>query len=313
MPAHSALWPVTPDVPPEESPEESPDVSPDIDFELLAQLRAGDDAVALALQAGSAGIPTLLAMVGGEAGLDRSDSADLSALAGAIFALGWSGDARAVEPLCAALRERPLDPEVGSQVAWALQKLDAPPVDLYLALLDEQTDASQCAWLYAALARAGRRDERILGRLLEYLDQRPAEAAELLADYGDRRAIEPLRQALEAYEPDAAESPFAAAATLHAYDSALDRFDHRLSAQLRAGCDAVYRAACVEDDQKNGQKDGQKDGRKGGQKNEQQGDQVGSGRAAAPVRTRADGRRQKRRRKSKRKQQRASRKRNRRL
>lgn len=50
----------------------------------------------------------------------------------------------------------------------------------------------------AVLARSGVKDERIFTALLEALEQEPISGAMSLARYGDARAIEPLKRALEA-------------------------------------------------------------------------------------------------------------------
>ncbi len=145
----------------------------------------------------------------------------------AADALGQIGDARAVEPLIVALKDREIR-QCGA-VEDALVKIGGPAVEPLVAafkngdfevrfdavtLLGKIGDARAVEPLIAALAlrnvplptaealgRIG--DVRAVGPLIAALEDEPRPAAEALGNIGDARAVEPLIGALER-APDAA-------------------------------------------------------------------------------------------------------------
>lgn len=114
----------------------------------------------------------------------------------AARALGEIGDARAVEPLFAALKDSDIDVRINA--AEALGKIGAPAVELLIAALKNDDWKVRCA-AAKALGKIG--DARAVEPLVAALDDSDrdvrAEAIWALGEIGDARAVEPLIVALE--------------------------------------------------------------------------------------------------------------------
>ncbi|HEX8435029.1 SEC-C domain-containing protein [Archangium sp.] len=82
---------------------------------------------------------------------------------------------------------------------FGLEEWGAEVAPVALEVLTRTQDADQRLGVLSVLARSGSRDERVLPALLAQLQEAPVQGALNLARYGDPRAIEPLKQALEAY------------------------------------------------------------------------------------------------------------------
>ncbi len=79
-----------------------------------------------------------------------------------------------------------------------LEELGPTAVPVALERLARVKEGEAWFSVLAVLARSGVRDERIFTALLEALEQEPISGAMNLSRYGDARAIEPLKRALEA-------------------------------------------------------------------------------------------------------------------
>lgn len=275
-----------------------------LDSELLEALRAcdSDTAQERARHLGSAALPTLLAAVRREVDFDDDTESEASGLSLAVYLLDDLKDPRAVKPLCTLLSELvqsdlPVLEDLGYDISQTLQALDEPAIEQYLALY-EQLEADPRAgarddhdWLYEALARSGRRDERIFAVLSKEMRRRPIRMNALLADYGDPRGIDLIVDAMERYSPESVKDNdlVFASTVLYNYKSSLDRLGHELSPELRAKSERAHQAVYLSE----------------------RPDERSLGPAPPPARLNADQRRRKKTRKNRRKRQRASRKRNR--
>jgi HEAT repeat protein len=78
-----------------------------------------------------------------------------------------------------------------------LEKQGPAAAPVLLDVLETTDDSNARLNLLSALASCGARDERIFQHLLKLLEMDPTSAAMYLASYGDPRAIEPLKRALD--------------------------------------------------------------------------------------------------------------------
>ena len=125
-------------------------------------------------------------------GYEKDDKIRLAAAS----ALGKVGDARAVEPLTAALKEKG---SLWEAATWALGNMGAPAVESLIALLE---DLDNDVRLAAVIALGQTGDSRAVEPLMETLywnldDNVRAAAVMALGHIGDPRAIERLTVALE--------------------------------------------------------------------------------------------------------------------
>ncbi len=103
-----------------------------------------------------------------------------------------------------------------------------------LEVLDTAREEEARFGLLRVLAHCGARDERIFTALLAQLAREPIPAAANLADYGDARALEPLRRVLEAQEVGEAEDVFVWQ-TVVALEEALERLGAEVAGGGRSG------------------------------------------------------------------------------
>lgn len=219
------------------------------DATLVEQLCSADDDGFPALMErvradGDPAISTLLAIVGDEVTEPEIETPAWNAcLRNAVRVLAARRHVDAIEPMVAWL----LRPEPVGVVRVALNRalIDygepafGPLIDAYARTHDPELRVRLCS----PLARLQKRDPRVFDALNECLRHDPARVAELIADYGDPRAIPVLSAVLDDYDPNTAETASDAAGTLYALEYALDRLNHRLTSVQAAKCKAAYRWA----------------------------------------------------------------------
>jgi HEAT repeat protein len=135
----------------------------------------------------------------------------------AAHALGFSQDARAVEPLIETLKSSAYNPPLRGATTSALGNMGEPALlPLIRTLLDKQLDY----WVHKEVARAlgDIGDARAFDTLMEIINNEQEHndlriaAINALQKIGDSRAVEPLIQILQRPEPNLAVQAVAAAA-----------------------------------------------------------------------------------------------------
>jgi HEAT repeat protein len=112
------------------------------------------------------------------------------------------GAPEALEPLVSRLLRSEPGQLLHDTLLEGLARRGADVVPVTLKVLASTRDADARLGPLALLSRCGAKDERIYALLLEQLQRSPARGAMNLACYGDPRALEPLRRALDAQEVD---------------------------------------------------------------------------------------------------------------
>jgi hypothetical protein len=115
-------------------------------------------------------------------------------------------------------------------------------VPVALEALANTRDANERFSLFSLLASCGEKDERIYTALLEELREDPEHGAMDLALYGDPRAIEPLKRALEAYPVDESEGDLFALHAVVELEGAIEELGGTLDAAQREKVEQAARA-----------------------------------------------------------------------
>lgn len=129
-----------------------------------------------------------------------------------IHAARLLGELRAeagVESMLRRLQETDWNDILHNALQFALPKLGAAVVEPALRSHAETTNSDFKTSLAAVLAECGVRDERIYGLLIAMIPNQPDDAAGCLQRYGDRRAVEPLSRAFNAFRLDRGRNPLA--------------------------------------------------------------------------------------------------------
>ncbi len=124
---------------------------------------------------------------------------------GPIHAVGLLVDLKAeeaIEPLLRTLAESGIDDIIYSRITIRLPELGAPVLEQALSLMGEDIDEDVRGALYSIISELGIRDERIFEHLCEYFEKERALGAMCFAEYGDERALQLIRGAIEEFEPD---------------------------------------------------------------------------------------------------------------
>jgi hypothetical protein len=187
---------------------------------------------------GKRAVPTLLAVVRDELGLDRMESR--RPWLHAVTLLGDIKDPDTIEPLLEVLVERPLFYSEREPLVEALAGMGEPALEPALRAhaavapgAAPESALHPARFLTTLLARLGVRDERVLAILIAELSRNPEHGAPLLADYGDPRAVEPLHQAFDRVELGAGEPRRGIEMELFAIETALSRLGSELTAEQR--------------------------------------------------------------------------------
>jgi hypothetical protein len=144
----------------------------------------------------------------------------------------------ALAPLVERLRLTEPGGMIHDALLFGLEEWGAAVVPVALEVLTRTRDADQRLGLLAVLARSESQDERILPALVAQLEEAPVQGALNLARYGDPRAIEPLKRALEAYPfPEDAEEDLFANQAVVELDLAIQDLGGSLDAAPRAKAD----------------------------------------------------------------------------
>ena len=121
----------------------------------------------------------------------------------AVQLLGERRQTDAIDLLIEVVDQSHYDDIIYSRALFALIDIGTPAVEPVLQFMEDGVDDDTRDGLANVLAEAGERDERIFQILLEVLrDELPGLGASYLTDYGDPRAIEPLRETLSELEVD---------------------------------------------------------------------------------------------------------------
>jgi hypothetical protein len=108
----------------------------------------------------------------------------------------------ALTPLVERLRDTEPGEMLHDALLFTLEEWGPVVAPVVLEVLASTRTAAQRLGLLAVLARSGAKDEPILSALLAQVRESPVQGALNLARYGEPRAVEPLKQALEAYPFD---------------------------------------------------------------------------------------------------------------
>lgn len=221
-----------------------------IDHELVHKLTDAGASIAHEVRdrivsQGKRAVPTLLAVVRDELGLDHLESR--RPWLHAVTLLGDIKDPDTIEPLLEVLVAKPLFYSEREPLLEALAAMGEPVLEPALrahaavvAGAVVESPLHPARYLATLLARLGARDERVFVILQGELSQNVEHGAQLLADYGDPRAVELLHQAFDRYdryELGAGEPRRGIEMELFAIETALSRLGSELSAEQRS----IYR------------------------------------------------------------------------
>lgn len=141
--------------------------------------------------------------------------------------------AEAVEPMLRALARTGFLDILHDRLLCLLPPIGAPVVEPALRAAAEVRGELRESFL-AVLAEAGVRDDRVLKLLLEQLRRDPNRAGNLAA-YGDARALPDLYRAIDSYQMNPSESPFANQALIE-IRGAIEELGGSLTAEQEAKC-----------------------------------------------------------------------------
>ena len=219
---------------------------------LLEGSRRPTDALVARVKAdGASALPWLLAVIEDDdlAHDELWDVAGAPALAALVVGrLGLDEAARPLARRCVAIEaEDPMETRTSEGVREALLALRRPAVDAALDILDDPPDGGIHVFstLHEVLAGAEEKSDRIYRHLVGLLRQHVPWAAELLAQYGDERAIDLLRAILTRTP---AKDPHGPGASLHVDNlcRAIERLGGRLTADEALKRDEADRLEAAE-------------------------------------------------------------------
>jgi hypothetical protein len=148
------------------------------------------------LALGPAAVPELIAILDDEALLSETAPGAGWAPIHAVDLLGELRAGDAVEPMLRVLAGTEFLDIVHDRILQRMPQIGAPVIEPALHAYADSRDDDFRLSLAAVLSRTGVRDEQIFTLLLERLDREPSEAHHLV-DYGDRRALPRLHDALD--------------------------------------------------------------------------------------------------------------------
>jgi HEAT repeat protein len=137
-------------------------------------------------------------------------------------------------PLVERLRHTEPGEMLHDALLFGLEEWGPEVAPVALAELARARNTEERLGLLAVLARSGTQDERVLPVLLAQLQEAPVQGALNLARYGDPRAIEPLKRALEEYPLDQDGDDLFANQAIVEMDLAIEDLGGRLEPALRA-------------------------------------------------------------------------------
>lgn len=112
------------------------------------------------------------------------------------------GATEAVEPLLDVLIDTDFDHIIHDRLLVRLPELGRAVLEPALRRLDDAVDEDVAHSLSAVLAKLGLADERIFDAIYDVFDEDCVFGAMCFADYGDRRAVPFVEDAIAALEPD---------------------------------------------------------------------------------------------------------------
>jgi hypothetical protein len=173
---------------------------------------------------------------------DESLTAAQAPLLHAVRLLARLKAPEAIRPLVKRLLCTVLGGQLHEELLEGLEAFGLEVVPVALEALASTRDSDERFRLFSLLASLGEKDERIYTALLGELQEDPEHGAMDLALYGDPRAIEPLKRALETYPMDESEDDLFALHAIGELEGAIEELGGTLDAAQREKVEQAARA-----------------------------------------------------------------------